>query len=64
LTRLQRDAVITAMWSTINSACRAVAEAAAECRRLKVSDADWSTEVWRAIDASNVAEQRWRDLSR
>jgi len=40
-----------------------VAEAAAECRRLKVSGADWSTEAWRAIDAANVAEQQWRGLS-
>jgi len=63
LTRLPRDAVTRAPWSAINSTCRAVAEAAAECRRLNVSGADWSTEVWRAIDASNVAEQQWRGLS-
>ena len=60
LTRLQRDAVRTATWSAINSACRGVAEAAAECRRLKVSGVDWSAEVWRVIDASNVAEQETR----
>jgi len=64
LTRLQRVAVPTATWSAINSACRGVAEAAAECRRLKVSGADWTAEVWRAVDASNVAEQQWRGVSR
>jgi hypothetical protein len=58
LTRLQRDAVTTATWSAINSACRAVAEAAAECRRLKVSGADWTAEIWRVVAASNVAEQQ------
>ena len=63
LTRLQRDAVTTATWSAINSACRGVAEAAAECRRLKVSGADWTAEVRRVVDASNVAERQWRGVS-
>jgi len=60
LTRLQRDAVTAATWSAINSACRGVAEAAAECRRLAVSGADWTAEIWRVIAASNAAEQQWR----
>jgi hypothetical protein len=60
LTRLQRDAVTAATWSAINSACRGVAEAAAECRRLGVSGADWNAEIWRVVAASNVAEQQWR----
>ena len=60
MTRLQRDPVTTATWPAINSACRRVAEAAAECRRLKVSGADWTAEVWRVVDASKVAEQQWR----
>jgi hypothetical protein len=60
LTRLQRDPVTTATWPAINSACRRVAEAAAECRRLKVSGADWRAEIWRAVGVSNVAEQRRR----
>ena len=64
LTRLQRDAVTAVTWSTINSACRGLAEAAAECRRLNVSGADWTAEVWRAVDASNVAEEQWRGVSR
>ena len=64
LTRLQRDEFATATWSAFNSACRGVAEAAAECRRLKVAGADWTAEVWRAVDASNVAEQRWSCVSR
>jgi hypothetical protein len=41
-----------------------VAEAAAECRRLKVSGADWTAEVGRVVDASNLAEQQWRGVSR
>ena len=60
LTRLQRDPVTPVTWSAINSACRGVAEAAAECRRLGVSGADWTAEIWRVVAASNVAEQRWR----
>jgi hypothetical protein len=40
------------------------AEAAAECRRLKLSGADWSAEVRRVDDASNGAEQQWRGASR
>ena len=64
LTRLQRDAVTTATWSAINSACRGVAEAAAECRRLKVSGADWTAEVCRVVAASNVAEQQSRGVAR
>lgn len=47
-------------WSAINSACRRVAETAAECRRLGVSGADWTAEIWRVVAASNVAEQQWR----
>ncbi len=58
LSRLQRGAVTTATWSEINSVCRAVAEAAAECRRLKMSGADWTAEIRRVVDASNVAGQR------
>ena len=58
LTRLQRDTVTIATWLAINSACWRVAEAAAECRRLNVSGADWTAEFWRVVDASNVAEQR------
>ena len=26
--------------------------------------ADWTAEVWRVVDASNVAEQQWRGVSR
>lgn len=63
LSRLQRDAVATAMWSATNSAYRAVAAAAAECRRLQGSGADWTAEVRRAVDASNVAERQWRGVS-
>ena len=64
LTRLQRDAVTAAVWPTINSACRGVAEAAADCRRLNVSGTDWTAEIWRVVDASKVAEQQWRGVSR
>ena len=63
LSRLQRDAVATAMWSATNSAYRSVAEAAAECRRLQGSGADWTAEVRRVVDASNVAERQWRGVS-
>lgn len=59
-TRIQRDAVTAVTWSAINSACRRVAETAAECRRLGVSGADWTAEIWRVVAASNVAEQQWR----
>jgi hypothetical protein len=63
LTRLQHDALTTTTWSAINSACRGVAEAAAECRRLNVPGADWTAEVRRVVDASNVAEEQWRGVS-
>jgi hypothetical protein len=39
-----------------------VAEAAAECRRLKVSGVDWTAEVRRVVDISNVAERQWRGV--
>jgi len=64
LTRLRRDAVTAVTWSTINSACRGVAGAAAECRRLNVLGADWTAEFWRAVDASNVAGEQRRGVSR
>jgi hypothetical protein len=64
LTRRRRDAATVVTWSTINSACRGVAEAAAECRRLNVLGADWTAEFWRAVDASNVAEEQWPGVSR
>jgi hypothetical protein len=38
--------------------------AAVESQRLKVLGADWTAEVWRVVDASNLAEQPWRGASK
>ncbi len=37
-----------------------MAEAAAECRRLEAPGADWANELWRAIEAANLAERQSR----
>jgi len=60
LRRLKRFAVTSATWPAINSACRDVAEAAARCRGLEVSGADWGAELWGAIQAANLASVHFR----